>query len=85
VPTVLRFGGFRFVIYPNDHRPAHVRVIGAECEAVFDLHCAEGPCELRESYRFSKSAIRRIEKQINQQIDDLCVAWEAIHGIGKPI
>jgi hypothetical protein len=28
VPTVLRFDGFRVVIYPNDHRPAHVHVIG---------------------------------------------------------
>jgi len=28
MPTVLRFEGLRAVIYPNDHRPAHVHVIG---------------------------------------------------------
>jgi len=28
MPTVLRFEGLRVVIYPNDHRPAHVHVIG---------------------------------------------------------
>ncbi|WP_199271807.1 DUF4160 domain-containing protein [Pseudoduganella flava] len=39
----------RVVIYPNDHRPAHVHVIGPGCEAVFDLHCPEGPPELRET------------------------------------
>ncbi|WHZ20694.1 MAG: hypothetical protein OJF55_002843 [Rhodanobacteraceae bacterium] len=28
MPTILRLGGLRVVIYPNDHRPAHVHVIG---------------------------------------------------------
>jgi hypothetical protein len=26
MPTVHRFDGLRVVIYPNDHRPAHVHV-----------------------------------------------------------
>ena len=54
MPTVLCFDGLRVVIYPNDHRPAHVHVIGGGCEAVFDLHCPEGPPELRENYGFSR-------------------------------
>ena len=33
-PTVFGFEGLRFVIYPNDHRPAHVHVMGRGCEAV---------------------------------------------------
>lgn len=53
MPTVLRFDGLRAVIYPNDHRPAHVHVIGKGGEAVFILHCPNGPPELRESYRFN--------------------------------
>jgi hypothetical protein len=28
MPTVLRIGGLRVVIYPNDHPPAHVHVLG---------------------------------------------------------
>jgi hypothetical protein len=28
MPTVLRVGGLRVVIYPNDHPPAHVHVLG---------------------------------------------------------
>jgi len=31
-----RFDALRVVIYPNDHRPAHVHFIGADCKAVFD-------------------------------------------------
>ena len=50
MPTVLRFDGLRAVVYPNDHRPAHVHVIGRGCEAVFDLNCLAGPVELRENY-----------------------------------
>ena len=45
MPTVLIIGGWRVVIYPNDHRPAHVHVIGGGCEAVFNLS-EDGP-ELR--------------------------------------
>ncbi|WP_090731378.1 DUF4160 domain-containing protein [Azotobacter beijerinckii] len=37
MPTALRFNGLRAVIYPNDHRPAHVHVMGHGCEAVFNL------------------------------------------------
>ncbi len=45
----------RVVIYPNDHRPVHVHVIGGGREAVFDLHCPEGPPEIRENYGFSRA------------------------------
>jgi hypothetical protein len=50
VPTVLRIGGLRVTIYPNDHSPPHVHVIGATGEAVFLLNCPDGPPRLRESY-----------------------------------
>ena len=53
MPTVLRIGGLRVTIYPNDHPPPHVHVIGANGEAVFLLNCPGGPAELRESFGFS--------------------------------
>lgn len=28
MPTIFRIGAVRVVIYPNDHRPAHVHVVG---------------------------------------------------------
>src|SRR3546814_13527668 len=57
MPTVLRIDGLRVVIYPNDHRPAHVHVKGADGEAVFILHCTDGPPALRESYGFNLPAL----------------------------
>ena len=81
MPTVLRFGGLRVVIYFNDHRPAHVHVIGRGCEAVFDLHCPDGPPEPRENYGFSRRDVATIESILTASMGQLCQAWEEIHGI----
>jgi Domain of unknown function (DUF4160) len=81
MPTVLRFDGLRVVVYPNDHRPAHVHVIGRGCEAVFSLNCLAGPVELRENYGFSRREISKIETMLSQHLEELCRAWERIHGI----
>jgi hypothetical protein len=81
VPTVLRFDGLRVVIYPNDHRPAHVHVIGAGSEAVFSLGCPYGPVEVRENYGFRSGQILKIEAALTEYLRDLCQAWEEIHGI----
>jgi Domain of unknown function (DUF4160) len=52
MPTVLRFEGLRVVIYPNDHRPAHVHVIEEGNEAVFNLNCPVGRVEVRKTPDF---------------------------------
>ena len=80
MPSLLRFGGLRVVIYPNDHRPAHVHVMGRGCEAVFNLNCSAGPAELRENYRFSRRALGRIQQALSARLSELCEAWEGIHG-----
>jgi hypothetical protein len=80
MPTVWRLASFRIVVYPNDHRPAHVHVIGADCEAIFDLHCPDGPVELRENYDCSRADLRRIATTMNDRLAKLCDAWEQIHG-----
>jgi Domain of unknown function (DUF4160) len=81
LPTVLRFGAVRVVIYPNDHRPAHVHVIARGCEAVFNLNCPAGSVELRENYGFSRREISRIEGVLTDHLNDLCSEWERIHEI----
>jgi len=80
VPTVLLLLGHRVVIYPNDHRPAHVHVIGGGNEAVFNLHCPGGPLELRENYGFSRSALRELKAELTDEIALLCGEWSKIHG-----
>lgn len=78
--SVLRAGNLRVVIYPNNHRPGHVHVIQAGMEAVFILHCPDGPSELRENYGFSLQQLRKIAAMLHDHIGHLCDRWRAIHG-----
>lgn len=79
MPTVRRLGGLRLVIYPNDHSPEHVHVIGADAEAVFELHCPTGPVALRESYGFTPRQLRRLVSELTAHLHTLCSEWERIH------
>lgn len=81
MPTVLRLGGLRVVIYPNDHRPAHIHAVGNGCEAVFDLNCWGGPIEVRENYGFPRREIGRILAGLAEHLGALCRKWEQIHGV----
>ena len=81
MPTVGdRVDGLRVVIYPNDHRPAHVHVIGNGCEAVFKLNCPEGPPKLRENYGFAAGKLSRIKAALASKLTSLCAEWSRIHG-----
>ena len=80
MPTIFRFDGLRVVIYPNDHRPAHIHVMGRGCEAVFNLHCPKGPSELREKYGFSVNELTRIRAALAVNLAAACREWERIHG-----
>jgi len=79
MPTVDRFDGIRVVIYPNDHRPAHVHVIGNGCEAVFNLNCPEGPPELRQNFGFSLVELNRIQATLANRLAHPCAQWSKIH------
>ena len=80
MPTVLIIGGWRVVIYPNDHRPAHVHVIGGGGEAVFNL---AGELELRENHGFDSKSLRRIWAELQNNLAHLITKWEDIHGTNR--
>ena len=80
MPSVLRLDGLRVVIDPNDHRPAHVHVSGADGEAVLTLYCPDGPPTLRESYGFNLPKVSRILNAIAVHLAELCKQWSNIHG-----
>lgn len=80
MPTIIRIGGLRVVIYPNDHRPAHVHVIGNGCEAVFILNCPDGPPRLRENMGFSRREIGKLIDALAAELPTLCENWRKIHG-----
>ena len=78
MPTVLSIGNLRVVIYPNDHRPAHVHVIGPEAEAVFYLNCPAGSVRLRENDGFPARELNRIAQVLNKHVSELCAVWKEI-------
>jgi hypothetical protein len=80
MPTVDDIDGLRIVVYPNDHRPAHVHVIGSGCEAVFKLNCPQGPPELRENYGFAAGKLSKIKAALASRSSSLCAEWSRIHG-----
>ena len=80
MPTIFSFKAVRVVVYPNDHRPAHVHLIGAGVEAVVDLNCPKGPPTLRENYGFSNQSLVDLKSQIADVLNDLCESWSQIHG-----
>lgn len=80
MPTVLRIGAYRVVVYPNDHRPAHVHVIGNGCEAAFNLNCPDGPPDPRENFGFALQELTEIQRDIQTNLVLLCIKWGEIHG-----
>jgi hypothetical protein len=80
MPTVLRIGAWRVAVYPNDHRPAHVHVIGQGHEAVFTLNDPAGSVAIRENYGFPARDVIRIQGALEKNLAALLRAWEGIHG-----
>lgn len=80
MPTIRRIGACRIVVYPNDHRPAHVHIIGEGCEAVFKLNCPKGPPELRENFGFKPAMLGAFLTELKAEVEVLCEEWRNIHG-----
>jgi hypothetical protein len=80
MPTVLRIGALRIDIYPNDHRPAHVHVIGQGHEAVFVLNIPLGSVSPRENYGFARRDLTAIARALGPNPGFLMRAWEEMHG-----
>lgn len=78
MPTIFKIGGnggWQVRVIPGDHRPAHVHVIKAPSEAVFNLNCPDGPVELRESYNCPHHVLNWLEHELNSRLTDGCDGW----------
>ena len=75
--VVLRQDGYIFIIFPNDHPPAHVHVKRAEKLARVKLN----PVEIWDYFKFNSrelSVILEIVKT-NQQL--FLAAWDTYHSV----
>ena len=68
------------MIWPNDHAPPHVHVIGPGLASRFDLLCDLNTVRLKSHDGFTLGQLRAIEKYLVNNLHILCKAWGTIHG-----
>lgn len=77
--TVHREAGFRFVIFADDHEPAHVHVVG-DGAAKVNLLGPDGEPELVSSFGFKLGDMRKMMRIIAREQLALIEKWNEIHG-----
>ena len=77
--TVHREGGFRIVIYTDDHEPAHVHVHGDGAAKII-LVGADGAADLVSADGMKRGDVRKAMRIVTEQRDFLMECWREIHG-----
>ncbi len=77
--TVHRAHGLSFVIFVDDHEPAHVHVFG-DGQAKINLIGAQGVPTLEWVDGMKRSDVRRAMKIVVERREALLARWREIHG-----
>ena len=77
--TVWRESGYRFVIFLDDHEPAHVHVFG-DGELKVDLTQADAAKALISAEGMKRSDIRRAVQIVMERRHEFLVRWSEFHG-----
>ena len=77
--VVHRAHGMRFIIYVNDHEPAHIHVRG-DGEAKVALVGSSGDPELLRVTGMTRADQRRMMREIFDRQAVLLERWKDIHG-----
>lgn len=82
VPTVLRVGGFRVVIFlpPREHAPPHVHVRNADGEAVIVLAAGDRAQAVRDVAGVRNSDVVAAFQIVEEHADYLLESWRQDHG-----
>jgi hypothetical protein len=77
--TVHREAGLRFIIFVDDHEPAHVHVIG-DGAAKINLSGPDGVPELIDNDGFKTGDLRKAMRIVAEQQAMLMARWRELHG-----
>jgi hypothetical protein len=77
--TVHRLGNFRFVIFSNDHDPAHIHIVGPGSEAKVQLAGTNG-LTLIWQHGFHPAEMRKVMVEVALRREMLLQRWNDIHG-----
>jgi hypothetical protein len=80
VPTIPRENGFRFLIFVDDHVPAHVRVWKGGALAKIEIGDADHRPEARDPGEMRTSDVRRAVRIVEARREEFLAAWRRIHG-----
>ena len=75
MPTVLEEAGYKFIIFTNDHPPAHVHVKKAAGGAKVRLETVE----IAEYKGLTPGQLRQIHRIVEENRDYLMQKWYEIH------
>jgi hypothetical protein len=76
MPTILRVGGYRFIIFTNDHNPPHIHVQRGEGGAKIGLQ----PLEVVEYYGLNARQLGDIIIIVKEHHSYLLDRWNEFHG-----
>ena len=80
MPTIIKQDGFRIVIYPNDHTPAHVHVLKADGEVRIDLGNEKMlPSLISVRGKISDKEVIRALSLVTEYQIELLAKWDEIH------
>jgi Domain of unknown function (DUF4160) len=82
MPTIIRQDGFRIVIYPNDHLPAHVHILKGDGEVRISLRSQEptiSPSLMTVMGKISDKDITKGLSLVKEHQIELLAKWSEIH------
>jgi Domain of unknown function (DUF4160) len=80
VPTIIKQDGFRIVIYPNDHTPAHVHVLKGDGEVRIELGNEKiSPSLMSVRGKISDREVMRALSLVTEYQIELLAKWDEIH------
>lgn len=77
--TVFRAYGLRFIIFLDDHEPAHIHVFG-DGHVKINLASSDGVPEIVTIEGMKRGDVRRAMQIVAQQQAHLLLRWSEIHG-----
>jgi hypothetical protein len=80
MPTIIKQDGFRIVIYPNDHTPAHVHVLKGDGEVRIELGNEKiSPSLMSVRGKISDREVVRALSLVTEYQIELLAKWDEIH------
>jgi Domain of unknown function (DUF4160) len=80
MPTIIKQDGFRIVIYPNDHTPAHVHVLKGDGEVRIELGSEKIlPSLMSVRGKISDREVVRALSLVTEYQIELLAKWDEIH------